>query len=146
MKKLMLLFLGLFLIQTTIKADDDKLIKFTELPQQAQAFVQKHFDKNAIALVKMETDFFDRSYEVILSNGDKVEFDKSGDWKEVDCRYTTLPQSIVPKAIKDYVARSYPDTKIIKIERESRGYLEIGLSNRLDLTFDANLNLVDIDD
>ena len=146
MKKLLFLLFGLFLIQGTIKADNDKLIQYKELPQQAQAFVKQHFDETAVALVKMETDFFDKSYEIIFSNGDKLEFDKNGDWKEVDCRYTALPTSIIPTQIKNYVSKNYPDIKIIKIEKKRRGDIEVDLSNRLELTFDSNYNLTDIDD
>lgn len=146
MKKLLFLLFGLFLIQGTIKADNDKLIQYKELPQQAQAFVKQHFDPTAVALVKMETDFFDKSYEIIFSNGDKLEFDKSGIWKEVDCRYTALPTSIIPAAIQNYVSKNYPDAKILKIEKKRSGDTEIDLSNHLELTFDSKYNLVDIDD
>lgn len=145
MKKFILLLFSVFLIHTTAKADDERLIKFAELPQNAQTFVQKYFKRDAVALVKMESDFFDKSYEIIFTNGDKVEFNKSGDWEEVDCRYTELPVAIIPTAIQNYVKKNYPDSKIMKIERKRRGEIEVNLSNRLELTFDSTFNLIDID-
>lgn len=145
MKKVMILFLSLFLVQALVKADNDKPIEFNQLPQSSQQFVKKYFASKAIALIKMDSDFFDRSYEVIFSNGDKVDFDKKGNWKDVDCRYSELPEIIVPIQIRNYVAKNYPGVKILKVEKEDRGKLEVGLSNNLDLTFDSKFNLVDID-
>lgn len=145
MKKMILLFLFIVAIQSTIKADDDKPIRFEQLPAQSQEMIKTHFPKQSIALVKMESDFFDRSYEVIFTNGSKVEFDKKGVWKEVDCKYTELPVEIVPKQIRDYVTKNFPETKIAQIEKEHKNRIEIKLSNGVDLDFDANFNLVDID-
>lgn len=141
----MILFLSLFLVQVMAKADNGKPIEFDQLPQQSQLFVKKHFASKTIALIKMDSDFFDRSYEVIFSNGDKLDFDKKGNWKDVDCRYSELPEVIIPMQIRNYVAKNYPGIKMLKIEKEDRGKLEVGLSNNLELTFDSKFNLVDID-
>lgn len=146
MKKLLILFLCLITIQSVVKADDDKPIDFNQLPQQSQLFIKKYFADKCISLVKMENAFFDKSYEVIFSDGNKVDFNKKGEWKDVDCRQTELPQEIVPSQIKNYVTKNYPDVKIIEIEKEDGQKHEIKLSNGLDLTFDSKFNLVDIDD
>ncbi|MBB4036517.1 hypothetical protein GGR21_002423 [Dysgonomonas hofstadii] len=145
MKKLIILFFGLIAIQSTIKAGDDKPINFAQLPEQSQLFIKKHFDEKSIALVKMESDFFEKSYEVIFTNGNKVDFDKKGLWKEVDCKYTELPVDIIPVQIKDYVSKNYPNIKISKIEKERGNRYEVELVNGLDLTFDSKFNLIDID-
>ena len=49
----------------------------------------------------METDWFDKSYDVIFTNGDKLEFDKKGVWTEVNCKYSAVPVAVVPDAIKE---------------------------------------------
>jgi hypothetical protein len=51
----------------------------------------------------------------------------------------------VPEAIRLYVQSNYENTKILKIERSSKEY-EVELSNRLELTFDKEFHLIDIDD
>lgn len=51
-------------------------------------------------MAKMETDWFDKSYDVIFTNGDKLEFDKKGVWTEVNCKYSAVPVAVVPEAIK----------------------------------------------
>ena len=92
----------------------------------------------------MESDWFDKNYDVIFTNGNKVEFDKRGNWKEVNCKYSSVPVDVIPSAIQKYVAENYPDAQVIKIERDKKDY-EIKLSNKWELKFDLQFNLIDID-
>lgn len=144
MKKLLFLLVCLFTLQTVARADDDKPIQISQMPQQAQLFIKKYFADNKVALAKMESDLFNKSYDVIFTNGNKVEFDKKGNWKEIDCKYSSVPTSIIPEAIQKYVKDNYPDTKILKLERDKKEY-EVKLTNRTELKFDINFNLIDID-
>lgn len=59
-------------------------------------------------MAKMETDWFDKSYDVIFTNGDKLEFDKKGVWTEVNCKYSAVPVAVVPEAIKSTLLRITP--------------------------------------
>lgn len=145
MKKILLLLVCLFSLQTVVRADDDRPIAVTQLPASAQQFIKKHFAGNQVAFAKMEKDWFSKSYDVTFTNGNKLEFDEKGEWTEVDCKYTSVPAAIVPKAIADYVAQNYKDVRILKIDRDTRDY-EVKLSNRLELKFDLQFNLIDIDD
>ncbi|WP_270437730.1 PepSY-like domain-containing protein [Bacteroides bouchesdurhonensis] len=144
MKKLLFLLVCLFTLQTVARADDDKPIQISQMPQQTQLFIKKYFADNKIALAKMESDLFNKSYDVIFTNGNKVEFDKKGNWKEVDCKYSSVPAAVIPEAIQKYVKDNYPDTKILKLERDKKEY-EVKLTNRTELKFDINFNLIDID-
>lgn len=144
MKKLVFLLVCLFTLQTIARADDDKPIQVTQMPQQAQQLIKQHFADSKVALAKMESDFLYKSYEVIFTNGNKVEFDKKGNWTEVDCKYGSVPVAVIPIAIQKYVTANYPDTNILKIERDKKDY-EIKLSNRTELKFDLKFNLIDID-
>lgn len=145
MKKILLLLVCLFSLQTVVRADDDRPIAVTQLPAPAQQFIKKHFAGNQVAFAKMEKDWFSKSYDVTFTNGNKLEFDEKGEWTEVDCKYTSVPTAIVPKAIADYVAQNYKDVRILKIDRDTRDY-EVKLSNRLELKFDLQFNLIDIED
>ena len=69
MKKLVFLLVCLFTLQTVARADDDKPIQVTQMPQLAQQFIKQHFADSKVALAKMESDFFYKSFEVIFSNG-----------------------------------------------------------------------------
>lgn len=146
MKKLILLFLCVAAIHVSTQAGNDRPISFDQLPAQSQQMIKKYFPNQSVALVKMEREFSGKSYEVIFTNGNKAEFDRKGIWKEIDCKYTELPSEVVPLQIANYVRTNYPDLKITKIEKKSRNRHEIELLNGMELEFDANFNVIDIDD
>jgi hypothetical protein len=81
---------------------------------------------------------------VYFKNGDKVEFDRKGNWTEVVCKTGGVPAALVPQAIADYVKANHPDTKIVKIERENNTY-EVNLSNGFEYTFNKKFKVVDVD-
>ena len=145
MKKLFLAVVAMFAMSTLVMADNDKPVTVNQLPAKAQTFLTTYFKDAKVALATQETELFSKSYDVVFNNGDKVEFDKSGEWTEVRCRLTGVPAELVPAPIAEYVKNMYPDTQILQIERDTRGY-EIKLSNRLEITFNKQMQPVDIDD
>ncbi len=140
-----LLSLALFsFVVTSAYADDDKPIQFAQLPQAAQQFVKQYFANEKIALAKMESDFFGKNYDIIFANGDKIEFDGSGNWEEVKCRYSEVPADIVPAEIRKYIQSTYPEAKVVNLEKQRNGY-ETKLSNGWELEFNNQFQLVDMD-
>ena len=145
MKKIITIALAVFSLSIlTANADNDRLTTKENLPQKAQKFININFKDSKITYVKDERDFLERTYEVLFTNGTKVEFDRNGEWKEVDCRKSSVPIAILPAQILKYVNDNYPDVKVIQIERDRIDY-EVKLSNRLELTFDKKFNIIDID-
>lgn len=145
MKKIIFVLASIMMTAGIASADNDRIIAFDQLPAKAREFVKQYFPSEKVSYVKEESDFMELSYEVVFAQGTKVEFSGQGEWKEVDCRYSTLNEKLVPAQIRDYVSKNFPDTKFVKIEKGYRGY-EVKLTNRLELTFDAEYHLVDIDD
>lgn len=144
MKKLLLALVCLFTLHSVVRADDDKPVQVNQLPQQAQQFIKQHFADSNIAMAKVESDWLNKSYDVIFTSGDKVEFDKKGNWTEVNCKFSSVPTAIVPAAILKYVKTTYPDAKILKIDRDKKDF-EVKLSNKWELKFDLKFNLIDMD-
>lgn len=144
MKKLILLFACLFTLHTVVQADNDKPIQVSQLPQQAQQFMKLHFASSQVAMSKVETDLFYKTYDVIFTDGNKLEFDKKGTWTEVNCKYSAVPLNVIPTAILKYVTANYPKAKVTVLERDTKDY-EVKLSTGLELTFDHRFNLIDID-
>ena len=145
MKKIVLFFASLFLMNLLAFADNDKPIQLTEMPKEAQQFIQRHFANQPVALAKIDADFMDKTYEVVFTNGDQVEFDKKGKWTKVDCEHTQVPLAIVPVAIQQYVSKNYPDAKVVKIELTDRKGYEVDLSNGFEIEFDKKMRVVEID-
>ena len=144
MKKWILMISCLVALHFGAQAGNDKMINVNQLPASSQQYLKKYFASDKVAYAKVDQDWLDKDYKVIFTNGNKVEFDKQGQWKEVDCKYTQLPAGIVPKAIADYVQSNYPNVKMLKIERDSRSY-EVKFDNRLELKFDLQFRLTEID-
>lgn len=145
MKKLILLLVCFFSVQTMLWADNDKPIQIGQLPTKAQTLITTYFKGHKVALAKMESGVFYKNYDVIFTNGEKLEFDRSGDWTEVKCPKSEGPAAIIPKAIRSYVKENYPNEKILQIERKGKEY-EIKLSNHWEITFDNKYRVIDIDD
>ena len=97
-----------------------------------------------LAFVKMDAELFDKSYNVVFNNGDKLEFDKKGEWTEVNCKSTVVPAKVIPTPIKKYVETNYPEAKVLSIERDRYDY-EVKLSNFWEIKFDMNFNVIDMD-
>ncbi len=148
MKKIALLFALLCCLAAGAATwtDDDRPITVSELPQAAQQFLKSHFAGMNAAWVTVDGNFFDKDYEVGFPDGSKIEFNRSGEWKDVEMRGAKgVPVSVVPEAIRNYVDRNYPQTAIRAIARDRRGY-EVELSNGLELEFDNAFRLLKVDD
>lgn len=145
MKKFLVMMACLFALNAAVYAGDDKPIKVNQLPTNSQQFIQKHFNGIEISYAKVDNDILDKSYEVIFVNGDKVEFSKNGEWKDVSCKYSQVPNGIVPKEILNFVLQKHQGQKILKIDRDTRDY-ELELSNGLEIKFDLKFNIIGYDD
>lgn len=124
---------------------DDRPITMEQLPAEARQFVVQHFADVQVAYVSEDPDVFSKTYDVGFVNGNKVEFDKNGAWKDVDCTYTAVPAGIVPLPVADYLRKTYPQAVVKKIDRDKRG-CEVTLDNGFELKFDQQYRLREIDD
>ncbi|MBR6455647.1 MAG: PepSY-like domain-containing protein [Prevotella sp.] len=142
--KFLLLFCAMF-VQTAVFADVERPVTFEQLPVAAQQTIKKHFANRQIALAKMEIELIGKTYDVIFTNGEKIEFNGKGEWTDIECKQSQVPAALVPAAIASFVKKNYPQATILKLERDRKTY-EVELSNRLELEFDRNFRLIDIDD
>ena len=146
MKKILLILVAVFSVGILAAvADNDKLINKSQLPKPAQEFIDAHFAGIDLLYAKEDCNILFSSYEVRLANGVKLEFSSKGNWEEVDCQQGAVPAAIVPQPIKEYIEKSYAGESIFAIEKNRNDY-EVKLSNRLELKFDKDFNLYDIDD
>lgn len=144
-RKMMAFLIGITLLTISpAYADHDRAVTTEQMPRQAQEFIARYFPvKNRLR--KKRKRFFEVIYEVMFTNGSKVEFRRNGAWKEVDCRYSSLPAGIVSMPIETKVQELYPGAAVIKIERDKQE-VEVKLNNGMELTFDRSHNLIGIDD
>lgn len=125
-------------------AGNNKPISVNALPVKAQTILQNHFNGQKVMLATIESGVISRSYDVVLQNGTKLEFDKKGNLTEVDSKQGFVPARLIPQVILNYLKDNYPGQLARKIELNKNEY-EIELANGLDLTFNKHFQLVDID-
>lgn len=147
MKKILLTLVAVLAVALGASADTYTIDR-DRLPEQAREFLDKHFPKSKVGMIKVDRHLFKKTdYDVRLVNGTKLEFNPSGAWTEVDCKTREVPSSIVMKPIRTYVAKNYPDVKIVKIEKKSTSF-KVKLSDGVELTFSrlGQFRKVELDD
>ena len=93
-------------------AGNDKPISVNALPAKAQTLLSQHFNGQKVMLATIESGVVSRSYDVVLQNGTKLEFDKKGNLTEIDCKQGIVPVQLIPQTIKNYLNDNYADQSI----------------------------------
>lgn len=138
----MLVFLSLQLTYAKdVITQDEK-----RLPENARNFIEKYFPDIQVSYIKIDKEMLEPSkYKVLMTDRKEFEFDKNGNWTEIDCKNEAVPTALIPENITLYVKQHFPKEIIIQIERKRR-YTEVELSNDLSLKFNKNGRLIEIDD
>lgn len=148
MKNILKIVLVALIATTTVSlsaiADNDKPINVTQLPAIAQQVIKSHFSGKKVALAKQESGIIDKNYDVVFTDGSKIEFDRKGQWTEIDCRKSAVPTKLVPAAITKHIKANYAGQTIVRIEKDRNEY-EVKLSNGIEIKFNAKFQVIDID-
>ena len=144
MRILMIAICCMMSFNIVANAGNDKPISVNALPAKAQTLLNNHFNGQKVMLATIESGVVSRSYDVVLQNGTKLEFDKKGNLTEIDCKQGIVPALLIPQAIKNYLKDNYAGQSVKKIEMNKNEY-EVELTNGLDLTFNKHFQLIDID-
>lgn len=144
MKSMSYLILVVLFVQSLACNGHDKVVRLSDLPQAAQELLSTHFADNKPTMVLLDSDGLRTNYDVVLSDGTKIEFDKKGEWNEIDGKPQAVPTSLIPDPITTYVRQNFADVRIMQIERVRKGY-EVTLSNGLELRFNKKFEVVEVD-
>ena len=137
-----LLFAG---ITASFAGDRERPITLDKLPAAAQEFLAANFKDLTLAYAVEDPKFIGSEYEVIYTDRTEVDFESNGEWSSVERKYAAVPAAIVPVQIADYVKKSFAGESIRKIDRDKYTW-EVELSNGLEIKFDRNFQVIDIDD
>lgn len=124
---------------------EDKPVSYDKLPAEAKSFIDNNFANEEISHIILDRDVISVDYNVTFTSGTKLEFNSRGEWKEVDTRNSAVPAAIIPQGIAEYVKKNYPNREITEIKR-NHTYTEVTLKGGLELTFNKNYQVVDVDD
>lgn len=143
-----LIFTVLFgMLATCLLQADEKIITrdVQRLPETSRTFIKKHLGNAAVSHIKIEKGWFGiNDYEVILTDGVEVKFDSNGEWEEVEGHQTAISTTFFPAFILRYLKQNFPEASVLSIEKDRRKY-EVKLSNHLELKFNMQGELIDID-
>lgn len=123
---------------------DDRPMAFEKLPVAAKEYIQTNFPGEKTTMVTKDDDLIFADYTVMLSNGIKLEFEHSGALTQISSP-NGIPAELVPVSIRNYVQTHYPDAGYLDFEIGKRTY-EVKLTNRMELKFNNNFHIIEIDD
>lgn len=145
MKKMIIAAMASVMVCMSVCAEKTQLVKFNELPQKAQTFVETYFNAADVSFIKMEKDGLHNDYDVRMTDGTEIDFDYQGELEEVDCQTKAVPAGIVPEKIATYVAEHFAGAIVVKYKLDRREQ-KVELNNSLELEFDKQGNFLRIDD
>lgn len=142
--KRFLVIIAMTMASLSIMKADDRPVTFTQLPVAAQAFINTNYPSDKISYATVDDDFIRPDFNVVLVSGVRIKFENNGALEKIESP-AGVPDILIPVQIRDYVKIHYPDSIIREYEIGRRHY-EIKLSNRLELKFNRNFNVIEIDD
>ena len=130
-------------LTASIAVADEKPVTYEQLPTPAKTYIESNFNGEKVTLTTKEDDLFLPDYTVLLADGTKLEFTNSGKLKQVSSKNGISPE-LIPVTIRDYVSAHYPDAGYLDFEIGRKTY-EVKLTNRMELKFNRNFHVIEID-
>ena len=141
----MFITIAIVLASVTIAKADDRPVTFEQLPKAAQTFINTNFPKDKVSFATVDDDIIAPDYEVALVSGVMMQFRNDGSLESIKSRTGNIPAGIIPHQIINGVKGYYPDAMILEYDIDRLSY-EVKLSNRMEIKFDRNFNIIEIDD
>lgn len=110
----------------------------------AASFIHTYFPNATVHLIIKKG----YDYDVTLSDHTKIDFDRNMDWEEIDCThstyYTEVPSALIPDKIFNYLQQYHEGRRVVKLSKSNKKW-EVELDNGLEIDFDKNMNVIEID-
>lgn len=128
-----------------MSARDTYTRNVNDLPPAAKSVLASNFNSK-VSVIKIDRDFGRVSdYEVVLSDGSEITFDRAGNWENVEVAPNkAVPNKFILGPIAAYIKSNHKGTRVVGIDKDRRGY-EVELSNGIELKFDRQGNFLRYD-
>lgn len=121
--------------------DKDEPIFSSQLPVAAQSFVATYYPASDVLFTMKDG----KNYDVTMSNGHEIEFNKHGEWTDVDAPMgQTIPSGFYPEAINTFISTTVGGYGINEIKKVKGGY-EVQLITGAELRFNSSGTFIRID-
>lgn len=136
-----------FLITAACQDRDEKKINYKDLPAVSRTFVERFFDQNMVK--RVIHDLKEQDYEVYMSDGSEITFNKAGEWIDVDTKSNPFPMQmfdLLPPSILSYLNDNYPNNPVDEVSLKSYGYeVSLGSTPDTDVKFDKDGKFISVD-
>ena len=122
----------------------DKLVTFAQLPEVARTYINTNFPDDKVVAVTVDDDLIRPDFDVRLSSGVELQFEHDGSLEKVASR-NGISADLIPAAIREYVSENFPAAGYREYEIGRKKY-EVKLTNGLELKFNNNFQLIEVDD
>ncbi|NLU39240.1 MAG: hypothetical protein GXX78_10175 [Bacteroidales bacterium] len=138
--------IAIAILSVTFLASCEKetVIDSNSLPKTAQEFITTHFAGQSIVSIVNEKEFLESSYEVSLSEGFNLNFNRKGECTKIDGNEKRVPDSTLEQKIIEYVENNYTPAFVTNWEKETVGQ-SVELSNDIELLFNEKGEFTRID-
>lgn len=134
--------IAMLMISSTVLAQD-KIIPYADVPAGIKEYIKTHFPSHTVVQSEIDMEGLLKHYEINLSNNLKVKFNHKHRVIEIDGS-EKLPDSVIPKKIRDYVSANYPANFITDWEIDWIRQ-QVELNNGIELEFTTKGNFLRID-
>lgn len=146
MKKLTMLLLVAMLCATCAMGKDGKELNVKDLPDLAQRSLKAYFPGTSVVKVEKDNESVpgvkvSKTFEVTLNDGTQVEFDKNGNWVEVESPQA-VPMRLIPGKIVMYLNTNHKGVAVKEIKKTSKAGYEVELANGVELLFDKQFKFI----
>lgn len=143
MRKNSIFLATMILILSLTSCNKETIVKVNQLPDKIREYIKNHFSALSVTQVTKDREGFQITYDVLLSDMTKLEFNKKDEVKDIESQYK-LPDSVIPAKILQYVNNNYPGQVIKNWELDDQ-FQQVELSNGLELNFTSNADFSHID-
>jgi hypothetical protein len=136
-------FFAASLLFSLSSCEKEVILPVSELPDEISSYISAHFPNNSVLQYLKDTEGVKRTYDLILSDGISLEFNRKREIISIDGT-SQLPTSVIPEKIFQYVENNYFGSVITDWELDGKNQ-QIELNNGLDLEFDMNGDFLRLD-
>lgn len=134
----------LFSLLCLTSCDKETILPEQDIPSEIKSYVSNNFSSCSISKATKEKREKNDTYEITLSCGCKLEFNKEKNITDIDCT-SKLPDSVVPSSILTYVNSNYPNNYVIGWEIEGNNQ-NVDINNGSTLVFNLQGDFLHIAD
>ncbi|MBQ7388401.1 MAG: PepSY-like domain-containing protein [Paludibacteraceae bacterium] len=138
------MFVALLLLPLSlVGCDRETILPESDVPTAIKNYVAQHFDGDPILQSIKDVDGLELTYDIMLKSMTKLEFNRKYEIIKIEAPLGgSLPNSVIPTSIREYVEKNYSTARITEWAWDTKGtkkYQEVELNDgTIDLIFDAN--------